>query len=163
MRHRIAGKKLGRNFLQRKTLFRSLAKSVLTHGKIVTTKAKAKAVVPLIEKLVNEIVKSSAMSAQRSLHRHFADRSVVATIYSQVKLAFEGVTSNFTRIAPIGFRQGDNSLMVELSLAKELVKPVVIAPAKIKKAEKVEKVKKVEKVVKEVKKVKVPAKKAIKK
>lgn len=132
MRHRIAGKKLGRNSLQRKALFRSLAKSVLTHGKIITTKAKAKAVVPLVEGLINKIVKSSALLAQRNLHRYFADRSVVSAIYSQVKPAFEGVSSNFTKIVPIGFRRGDNSLMVELSLTKELVKPVTTAPTKIK-------------------------------
>lgn len=133
MRHRLFGKKLGRTSRQRQSLFRSLCLGLLTHGKVITTKAKARAVVPMAEDLINKIVKQPPLIAQRHLHRHFANRHQVAPIYSQVKTVFEGVTSNYTRVVHIGLRQGDNSVMVELSLAKKLIKPVASTPTPDKK------------------------------
>jgi large subunit ribosomal protein L17 len=162
----MAGKKLGRNQHQRQALFRSLLRAVLTHGKIVTTKAKAQAIIPFVESVVNQIVKSTPLLAQRSLGRYISDKHLVSSVYSQVKSAFDGVTMNFTKLVPVGLRQGDNSVMVELSLTKQLVKPVVIAPTKVKKTKKIPPLKektspKVEERVSKIKKA--PAKKAAKK
>jgi large subunit ribosomal protein L17 len=54
MRHRKAGKKLGRNATHRVALMRNLARSLFLseEGRIVTTLAKAKAARPFVEKLI---------------------------------------------------------------------------------------------------------------
>lgn len=52
MRHRIAGKKLGRNASHRLALYRNLALALFRHERIITTLPKAKAVRPFVEKLI---------------------------------------------------------------------------------------------------------------
>ena len=52
MRHAKAGKKLGRDSAHRKALYSNLAGALITHGRIETTEAKAKAVKPFAEKMI---------------------------------------------------------------------------------------------------------------
>ena len=54
MRHRIAGRKLGRTTSHRIAMLRNLVSSLLEHEKVRTTDAKAKEVRPLAEKLIGE-------------------------------------------------------------------------------------------------------------
>lgn len=52
MRHRKAGYKLGRTSTHRKAMLRNMAVSLFEHGQITTTVQKAKALQPMIEKIV---------------------------------------------------------------------------------------------------------------
>src|SRR5215470_11234926 len=52
MRHRKAGRKLGRNATHRLALYRNLAMALFRHERIITTLEKAKAVRPFVEKLI---------------------------------------------------------------------------------------------------------------
>ena len=52
MRHRVAGRKFGRNTAQRQALLRQLAISMILHERLTTTEAKAKSLRPVVEKLV---------------------------------------------------------------------------------------------------------------
>ena len=52
MRHRKAGRKLGRNATHRLALFRNLSRALITHERITTTTPKAKELRPFIEKLI---------------------------------------------------------------------------------------------------------------
>ncbi len=52
MRHRVAGRKLGRSYGQRKALFRTMVTQLLEHGRIRTTEAKAKAIRAQAEKMI---------------------------------------------------------------------------------------------------------------
>ena len=52
MRHRRAGKKLGRDSAHRKALYSNLAGALIEHGRIKTTVAKAKAVKPFAEQMI---------------------------------------------------------------------------------------------------------------
>ena len=52
MRHRLAGRHLGRTSSHRVAMFRNLARALITHGKIKTTVPKAKTLRPFVEKLI---------------------------------------------------------------------------------------------------------------
>jgi len=52
MRHRVAGFKLGRTASHRKAMYKNMAVSIIAHERIITTQVKAKAIRPVIEKLV---------------------------------------------------------------------------------------------------------------
>lgn len=63
MRHRQAGKHFGRSPSHREALFRSLARALITHERIVTTLPKAKALRPYIEKLITMAKKAAVITA----------------------------------------------------------------------------------------------------
>ncbi len=61
MRHRRAGRKLGRNPTHRLALYRNLSRSLITHESITTTVPKAKSLRPFIEKLIT-LAKKAALA-----------------------------------------------------------------------------------------------------
>src|SRR5437868_12804032 len=63
MRHRKAGRKLGRNATHRLALFRNLARALITHERITTTLPKAKALRPFVEKLITLAKKAAVVTA----------------------------------------------------------------------------------------------------
>ncbi len=82
MRHRRAGRRLGRNSGQRKALFRNLTKELFTHEVIHTTEAKAKSVRPLAEKLITLAkhgVNDNRVHAQRLAMSRLNDPVVVTS------------------------------------------------------------------------------------
>ena len=118
MKHRLFGKKLGRNHNQRQALLRSLTKEMFSHGTVRTTAAKAKAVIPLVEKIASDLIGKSDLIAHRILFRYFQDRQSVSRLVADFRQVFAGQQSNFTRTKNIKYRQGDNALVVKLSFVK---------------------------------------------
>lgn len=145
MKHRIFGKKLGRNHNERQALFRSQTRSMFTYGNITTTEAKAKAVLSLVESLANTITQKSDLLARRELFRHLQDQTQVNLIVTHFKEVFGDQKSNFTKMTRIKRRQGDDALIVNLSF----VKPIDFKPV-VKTEEKREVKKETKKVVKKV-------------
>lgn len=152
MKHRVFGKKLGRNYNERKALFNSLTKAMFISGSMNTTKARAQAIVSTIESLSNTIMVKPELIAKRELFRVLQNQTWVNNVVAKFKEVFAGQTSNFTKITLVKRRFGDDSLIVNLSF----VKPIKFD---IKKEVKVEEKKKTKKPVKK----EVKAKKVVKK
>lgn len=128
MKHRIFGKKLGRNHHERQALFKSLTKAIFINGSIETTEAKAKSIVSTVESLSNTIITKPELTAKRELFRTFQNQTWVNNIVKTFKETFGDQTSNFTQITRIKRRYGDDSLIVRLSF----VKPVKFDIKKVK-------------------------------
>lgn len=120
MKHRIFGKKLGRNHHERQALFKSLTKAIFINGSIETTEAKAKAIVSTVESLSNTIITKPELTAKRELFRTFQNQTWVNNIVKTFKETFGDQTSNFTQITRIKRRYGDDSLIVKLSFVKPI-------------------------------------------
>ena len=133
MRHRLFGKKLGRNHHQRQALLRNLTRSLFTHGSICTTSARAKAVIPLVEKLAHQLVTEPESSAKMAAAPYFPGISAVNRLYRSFRETFSGTTSNFIKVANLHRRQGDDALIVKVSFVKAYQLPALVKPAKIKK------------------------------
>lgn len=118
MNHRKFGTKLGRNRREREALFKSLTRSLFTHGLIETTQAKAKSVISIVEKLSHTITTKDIVFAQRELSKYIQDKNLVGQIYAEFKKVFADQVSNFTKTWKTRIRQGDNSVMVKLSFVK---------------------------------------------
>ncbi|HPD44578.1 MAG TPA: L17 family ribosomal protein [Candidatus Woesebacteria bacterium] len=127
MKHRISGKKLGRNTNQRKALWLNQVRSMFIYGKIKTTSAKSKSVLPVIEKLGTVIMTQPDLIARRALFRYLQDRTWVNNVYDQFRKVFDGRTANFTKITRIKRRWGDDALIVELSF----IKPIAFSQSKM--------------------------------
>lgn len=108
MRHSIKGKKLSRTTDARKQLLRNLAREMVYHGEIRTTLAKAKAVQPIVEKLVTKAKEGSRMQLNK-LRSALADRQAEGLLLADVKGRFSARTSGYTRIVKLGPRMGDGS------------------------------------------------------
>src|SRR3954465_13944942 len=68
MRHRVAGRTLGRNATSRLALMRGLSRALIEHGRIITTVAKAKELRPFVEKLVTLAKKGNASEGATAIH-----------------------------------------------------------------------------------------------
>ena len=132
MRHRMVGKKLSRNFNERKALLKSLTKAMFTHGSIETTEAKVKAIVPMVENLANIIISKEELIAKRELFKILQDQHWVNRVVANFKSVFGDQKSNFTTIKKIKHRFGDDALIVKFSF----VKVVNFQPEKVEVAKK---------------------------
>lgn len=115
MRHRNTTKTLGRKVAARKALLRDLATSVVVYEKIQTTEGKAKAVKPLVEKLITTARKGD-LAARRQLLSFFSTEQPVNKLIDVLGPRYAERNGGYTRIRKIGFRQGDGARVVELEL-----------------------------------------------
>jgi len=120
MKHRIFGKKLGRNHNERQALFKSLTKSMFISGSIQTTEAKAKSVVSTIEHLSHIIITKPELIAKRELFKTLQDQTWVNNVFKTFKEVFGDQTSNFTQMTRIKHRFGDDALIVRFSFVKPI-------------------------------------------
>jgi large subunit ribosomal protein L17 len=106
MRHRNAGFKLGRNTSHRRALLRNLVTSVIIEDRVLTTVAKAKAVRPLIEKMITLGKKGDLHSRRQALSFLMTDASV-ERLFDTVAPRYGDRQGGYLRIVRAGFRQGD--------------------------------------------------------
>lgn len=120
MRHQIYGRHLGRNTKKRKQLFRNLVVSVIRKGRIVTTISKAKAVQPLIDRLVT-YAKDKSLGIQRLALADLGNNQAVwFLLVNKVAQVFKDTPGGYTRIIKIGQRHGDNAMEVILEWSKKV-------------------------------------------
>ncbi len=116
MRHRKAGRKLGRTTNQRKMLLRNLAVSLIEHGSIVTTKAKAKELRRYVEKLITKVKHEDQSHAQRLVFRKLQNKEAVKKLFKEYRESFIDRPGGYTRIYLLGNRPGDAAEMAKISL-----------------------------------------------
>ena len=114
--------KLSRGKNDRRRLFQGLARDLIRHGTIKTTLGKAKAVRPIIEKLVTLARKGSIREVEKML----AEKDIEKLLNDEVKTRFAKRTSGFTRIIKLGKRVGDATEEVLLQFVDERVKVEVV-------------------------------------
>jgi len=115
MRHRRAGKKLGRDSAHRKALYSNLAGALIEHGRIKTTAAKAKAVKPFAEQMIT-LGKRGDLHARRLALAELRSQDVVHLLFADVAPRFVDRPGGYTRIVKLGPRNGDAAEMVYLEL-----------------------------------------------
>ena len=151
MNKKVFGRKLSRSRPAREALFASLTQSLILNGKIVTTRAKAKAVQGSVEKMVT-LAKSGSLAARRNVMGALDNaRGATDILFQRVAKAFASKTSGFTRIVSLPNRTGDNAQMVRM----EWTERVEVNEKKLEVSKKTEKTKAKE-VKKETKKLEKP-------
>ena len=115
MRHRRAGKKLGRDSAHRRALYSNLAGALIEHGRIKTTVAKAKAVKPFAEQMIT-LGKRGDLHARRLALAELRSQDVVHQLFAEVAPRFAERPGGYTRIVKLGPRLGDAAEMVYLEL-----------------------------------------------
>lgn len=114
MRKMVFGRKLSRGRKGRTALFRSLVRALVLSGKIVTTKARAKAISGQIDKYVSRAQKGGVALRRKVLAEMGNDRETVDKLFGKIAPTFTGRKSGFTRITLLPRRKGDNAEMAIL-------------------------------------------------
>jgi large subunit ribosomal protein L17 len=106
MRHRKEGKILGREKAPREALLRNLATSLVLYEKVKTTEAKAKAVRPVLEKMITT-GKTNTVQSRRKLLQFFYTENPVKKVLEVLGPRYKERKGGYTRIIKLGQRKGD--------------------------------------------------------
>lgn len=125
MRHKIAGKTLGRASGPRTALRRILVKQLFEFERIRTTRAKAEAIRGQAEKLITLAKRGlAAESASTKVHaRRLAasrmnDAKSVKKLFDEIAPRYAERKGGYTRLVKLGKREGDRAEMVLLELVE---------------------------------------------
>lgn len=117
MRHRDKGKILGREADHRSHMLRNMATSLIIYEKMKTTRAKAKVVAPMVERLISGAQRRERRLALIQLSRVLFDKRAVKKVMDVLLDRYKNRQSGFTRINKIAkARVGDGAKMVSLEL-----------------------------------------------
>lgn len=111
MRHRRKTVRLQRKDGHRRSLLSNQACSLIEHGRIRTTVAKAKALRPIVEKLVTLTKKEDGVHARRIAFRFLANDKAVKRLFDIVAPAVGDRPGGYTRITKLGARPSDSAPM----------------------------------------------------
>ena len=122
MRHRVGGFKLKRPVDSRNSLLRNLCTSMIETERMVTTVTKAKAVRPLVEKMIT-LAKKDTLASRRQAAMTLRTPKSVKKLFDTLGTRFGQRSGGYTRITRLGPRKGDGAevAMIEL-VGSELVK-----------------------------------------
>lgn len=112
------GTRLGGSAQHQKRILSNLAASLIEHGAIKTTDAKAKALRPYVEKIITK-AKDGSVAARRQVLTDLPQKDVVAYLFNELAPKFENRAGGYTRIIKLENRAGDNAPMSQISLVLE--------------------------------------------
>jgi len=117
MRHKIAGRKLGRDTGHRRAMYRNLVTDLLDYEKITTTEAKAKEVRGLAEKMIT-LGKEGGLHSRRQALSFIIVKKIAERVFTELAPRYAERPGGYTRITKLGPRLGDGAAMVQLELVK---------------------------------------------
>ena len=133
MRHQKSGRILGRKSAHRRAMYRNMVTSILEHGRIRTTEAKAKELRKFVERTITTSLraqdvatkpeqdrtpaeKAQFVHAMRKAGRLVHDRDVLRKLFVEIAPKLKGRPGGYTRILRVGPRVGDAAPMVLIEL-----------------------------------------------
>lgn len=124
MRHRKAGRKLGRTTDHREALLRNLVTSLFLYEKIITTVAKAKELRRLAEKMIT-MAKREDLHARRQAAEVIEDENVLKKLFEEIGGRYKDRNGGYTRITKLDYRMGDGAPLAAIELVgpREAARP----------------------------------------
>jgi large subunit ribosomal protein L17 len=122
MRHLRSGSKLKRDAGSRKALLKGLVTSVIEHERVVTTVPKAKAIKPLVDKMIT-LAKRDTLHTRRQAAAFLETPAAVKKLFDKLGTRFGQRSGGYTRVVRLGWRKGDGAEQAIIELVgSELVK-----------------------------------------
>lgn len=129
MKKRVFGRKFSRGRKARTALFKSLVREFILRGQITTTQARAKAIKPVIDKLVT-LEKQNTLAGKKALFAFLHQKKgIVDKLEEEVKSRFGSLGSGFTKQVRVAPRRGDLAPLVKILWSRKAVetKPKQVA------------------------------------
>ncbi len=123
MRHGRNIDKLGVKADHRKAMLSNMATSLLRTGRITTTLTRAKALTPVVSKLIT-LAKRGDLHARRLAAASVRDKEILKKLFAEIGPELKERNGGYTRIVRSGFRRGDGASLavIELLIARKVVK-----------------------------------------
>jgi len=115
MRHRRIKGKLNRSPSHRRAMLRNMTASILEHGRIQTTLAKAKEVRKMVDYTIN-LAKREDLHSRRLVIRLIPNKMMVTKLFDEIAPRYKERSGGFTRIYRLGPRRGDAAEMAVIEL-----------------------------------------------
>jgi len=115
MRHKVAGRRLGRTTSHRKATMQNMAVSLIKHELIRTTVPKAKELRRVAEPLITR-AKADSVANRRIAFDRLRDRAAVQKLFQELGPRYNARPGGYLRILRCGFRPGDNAPMAYVEL-----------------------------------------------
>lgn len=115
MRHLNGYAKLGRPTDHRLAMLRNMATSLLIEGRVQTSLAKAKALKPIVERIIT-LGKDGTLHARRKALSYLFKKEAVEATFGSLAERFKSRAGGYTRIIKLGTRLGDATKMCHLEL-----------------------------------------------
>jgi large subunit ribosomal protein L17 len=130
MRHRRNTTKLKRTASHRRSLLANLACSLIEHGSIRTTLAKAKALRPVAEKMIG-LGKRGDLHARRQAVAFLRQKDIAKKLFEEVAPLSKDRQGGYCRITKLGARMTDSAPMAVIEWVDQpvLEEAAVAAPA----------------------------------
>ena len=117
MRHRVAGRTFGRSAAHRQAMTRNKVTSLLRHGRITTTEAKAKELRRWVERVITD-AKPDDVHARRKVSLYVNDRDVSNKLFTTYLERYRDRPGGYTRILKLPPRMSDASPMAIIELVE---------------------------------------------
>ena len=114
MRHRKAGRKLGRDSSHRKAMLRNMVTSLFKYEQLETTEAKAKQLRPVAEKMIT-LAKRGDLHARRQVLAYIRDKAISHRLFEDLRDRYLDRQGGYVRIIKKGIRKGESSRRVHPS------------------------------------------------
>ena len=115
MRHRNTGRQLSRPSSHRHALLRNLVISLVDHGRITTTLAKAKELRKVAERLIT-LAKVDSLARRRLLDARLRNKAAVKKLFAELGPQYKERPGGYLRILKCGYRAGDNAPLALVEL-----------------------------------------------
>jgi large subunit ribosomal protein L17 len=118
MRHKVRGRKFGRERDHRRLLMRNLVTSLVEHGRINTTQTKAKELRGLAERLIT-YGKKDTIHHRRLAYKVLQNRDLVKKVFDELAPRYQSTEGGYTRVLKNGFRKGDSAPMAIIEFVEK--------------------------------------------
>lgn len=122
MRHRSKKVTLDRKAGPRKALLNNLSLQLILHERIRTTEAKAKAVRPIVERMITR-GKSNTLAARRALLAVLPTEQSVKKVLEELSPRYHARPGGYTRITKLAPRKGDGASMAVIEFIENKEQP----------------------------------------
>ncbi|MEX1103762.1 MAG: 50S ribosomal protein L17 [Dehalococcoidia bacterium] len=130
MRHRVAGRHLGRDTAHRISLYRNLVTDLLRYERITTTEAKAKEIRPMAEKIIT-LARKGDLHSRRQAQRFVFDPRVVKKTFDEIGPRMRDRPGGYLRITSLEPRKGDGARMAAIELVDYVEAPPTPRPQRV--------------------------------
>lgn len=130
MRHRLAGRHLGRDTAHRTSMYRNLVTDLLRYERLTTTEAKAKEIRPMAEKIIT-LGRRGDLHARRQALRFVYDPGVVKRVFDEIGPRMKDRPGGYLRITAMEARKGDGARMASIELVDYVDAPPTPRPHRV--------------------------------